>query len=156
YLAVELVQTSIDDPDLRADASSLENAQLRIAFSDDGLIRSIFDKANQREVMAASGNGNCLTVYVDSGDAWDFPFDYREKATAGLEVRRDQGYIEGPRAIMRQKWRYGESFLSQQIILTAGSRRVDFVTEVDWHERGKMLRTAFPFAIQAATATRDI
>lgn len=42
------------------------------------------------------------------------------------------------------------------MILTAGNRRIDFVTEVDWKESGKMLRTRFPVSVQAATATCDI
>jgi alpha-mannosidase len=41
-------------------------------------------------------------------------------------------------------------------VLTAGSRRIAFVTTVDWHENHKMLRTSFPVAVTANEATCDI
>jgi alpha-mannosidase len=37
-----------------------------------------------------------------------------------------------------------------------GSRRLDFVTMVDWHESGKMLRTSFPLELKAMEANCDI
>ena len=42
------------------------------------------------------------------------------------------------------------------MVLAAGSRRVDFVTEVDWHEDHKFLKVAFPVAVHAAAARFEI
>ena len=40
--------------------------------------------------------------------------------------------------------------------LASGSRRLEFVTEVDWHERHKFLKVAFPVNVLAARATYEI
>ena len=57
---------------------------------------------------------------------------------------------------MSHTYQLNQSTLTQQIILTAGSRRIDFVTQVDWHEEHKMLRTSFPLQIRVQQATCDI
>jgi alpha-mannosidase len=40
--------------------------------------------------------------------------------------------------------------------LATGSRRLEFVTEVDWHERHKFLKVAFPVAVHTNRATYEI
>jgi len=50
----------------------------------------------------------------------------------------------------------GESQLEQKVILTRGSRRIDFVTQADWKESAKMLRTSFPVNVRAQEATCEI
>ena len=40
--------------------------------------------------------------------------------------------------------------------LASGSRRLDFDTEVDWHEHHKFLKVAFPVDVHAARATYEI
>jgi alpha-mannosidase len=42
------------------------------------------------------------------------------------------------------------------VVLAPGSRRIDFVTDVDWHEDHKFLKVAFPVAVQAPEATFEI
>jgi alpha-mannosidase len=61
------------------------------------------------------------------------------------------------RASLIQERRIGEkSKLTQEIRLAAGSRRLEFVIHVDWHEERKMLRTSFPTTIRAEQATFEI
>jgi hypothetical protein len=59
---------------------------------------------------------------------------------------------------------FGDSLVTQRITLRAGAERLDFETEVDWHEREKFLEVAFPggrastrltadFTVDTATAT---
>lgn len=50
----------------------------------------------------------------------------------------------------------GQSTLVQKIYLDATSKRLDFVTEVDWLERHRMLRVAFPTGIRVDQASFDI
>ncbi|MEO1797369.1 MAG: glycoside hydrolase family 38 C-terminal domain-containing protein, partial [Pseudomonadota bacterium] len=51
-------------------------------------------------------------------------------------------------------WRGCE--ITQTIRLTAGSRRVDFVTEIDWHVSHILLKVAFPVSLSTETALYDI
>jgi alpha-mannosidase len=46
--------------------------------------------------------------------------------------------------------------LGQVVRLDAGARRVEFHTEVDWHESHKLLKVCFPLAVRARTATYEM
>jgi alpha-mannosidase len=64
---------------------------------------------------------------------------------------------EGPlRAAIEITRTVGSSTIRQRICLWRGSRRIDFVTEVDWQERQTLLRAMFPLRINAASATCEI
>ena len=139
-----------------ASAQALENDLLRVEFDDAGEIVSVFDKANRREALRPGEAGNVLSVYDDEGDAWDFAPDYAAKTPDAFKLVESEAWVDGPRSIVRQVRRYGESTLTQNIVLTAGSRRLDFETHVDWREPGKMLRTRFPVAVNAESARCEI
>ena len=59
---------------------------------------------------------------------------------------------DGPRAALCHTYRYGDSVVRQEVAVFAGSRRVDFVTTVDWQEKERMLRTSFPVDVTALEA----
>jgi len=139
-----------------SDSARLENDKLRILFNGDGSIRSCFDKEHGREVLAAGAAGNVLSIYRDTGDAWDIPMDYRDRAPERLALEAVEATLDGPRAALSQTYRFGDSVLRQDVVLFAGSRRVDFVTSVDWHETERMLRTSFPVDVKTSEATCDI
>ncbi|MFH1742920.1 MAG: glycoside hydrolase family 38 C-terminal domain-containing protein, partial [bacterium] len=134
----------------------LENDLLRIRFAKDGTIESIFDKEHQREAIAGGESANNLNVYEDTGDAWDIPIYYDKKTPGYFQLDSVTARVDGPRAIVKQIRTFGESKLVQEIILTEGSRRIDFVTEVDWRESNKMLRASFPLSVRSTEATCDI
>jgi alpha-mannosidase len=138
------------------DGARLENDKLRLLFNGDGSIRSCFDKEHGREVLAAGAAGNVLAIYRDVGDAWDIPMDYRDRAPQHLALEAAEPILDGPRAALSQTYRFGASVLRQEVVLFAGSRRVDFVTSVDWHETERMLRTSFPVDVKASEAICDI
>ena len=51
---------------------------------------------------------------------------------------------------------FGDSTITQTMRLASGSRRLDFDTEVDWHEHHKFLKVAFPVDVHASRATYEI
>ena len=59
-------------------------------------------------------------------------------------------------AILRVTRTLHDSTMTQEISLRRGSRRVDFTTTVDWHERHKLLKVAFPVDIHANEAVHEI
>ena len=141
-------------PTVSAAIDRLENDVLIVGFDDTGAVISIFDKEHEREVLDAPGN--MLAVYTDNGDAWDIESSYRDRVPARFDLVESEAIVDGPQAIVRQSYRFGQSTLEQRTILTAGSRRVDFVTDVDWNETHKMLRTSFPVTIDSRSVTCDI
>ena len=107
-------------------------------------------------MIAAGGAANALLLYRDTGDAWDIPMDYASRPPAQATLLACEAVVDGPRAIVRQTYQVGTSRLDQEVVLTAGSWKLDFVTTVDWQERGQMLRASFPLAVHAREATYDI
>jgi alpha-mannosidase len=143
-------------PGLAATESTLENDVLRVKFDSDGSIASVYDKRARREVIAEGERANRLAVYADLGDAWDFPMDYAAQTPRFMQLVAATARLDGPRAMVEQVYRIGHSELTQEIVLTAGSSRLDFVSKLRWREPRTMLRTSFPVAIHADEATFDI
>jgi alpha-mannosidase len=139
----------------------LENAELRVVVDADGLLASVHDKAAGREVLAPGARGNLLQLHPDhpnQWDAWDIDRHYRRKRvdlTAAESVTLAEA---GPlRAVVRVVRAFGDgSRITQDITLAAGSRRIDVVTEVDWHESEKVLKAAFPLDVHAERATSEV
>lgn len=134
----------------------VENDLLKVTFSTDGGIMSIWDKEHAREVILPGEKANDLRIYHDEGDAWDFPPTYRQSGGMPLITEGLESFVDGPTSGLLIRYRFGQTSLSQKVVLTAGSRRIDFVTEVDWKESGKMLRTSFPVNVRSDYANCEI
>jgi alpha-mannosidase len=138
--------------------TSLENAHLRVALNARGEIISFYDKDADREL--AAGPGNRFEMYKDVPtwfDAWDIdsmyalnPVPLEEEAEIALAA---QGPLVGALRVTRK---LHDSILTQEITLARGSRRLDFVTQIDWRERHKLLKVAFPVNIHAHEALHEI
>lgn len=133
-----------------------ENDLLKVTFSTAGGIISIWDKEHEREVILPGEKANDLRIYHDEGDAWDFPPTYRQSSGTPLMLEGFEPFVDGPTAGLLIRYRFGQSSLSQKVVLTTGSRRIDFVTEVDWKESSKMLRTSFPVNVRSDHANCEI
>jgi alpha-mannosidase len=149
---------SIFNQELKYSDRILEHDIYTITFTDNGFISSIYDKKEKRHVIPEGELANLLITYEDKGDAWDFPIYYDEKPGAPLILQEYSVFMDGPAVVRKNKFRTasGLSELNQSIILTLGSRRIDFVTGVDWMEKEKMLRTSFPVKVSATEAVCEI
>ncbi len=133
----------------------LTNGALRAVLDANGEIVSLTDGAGV-ETVGAGERANRLIVYEDrplSWDAWDIDPFYPDKATALIEADSVEPFAEGPlRAGVRVTRRTAASTVVQTLTLDAGGRRLDVVTEVDWHERNRLLRVLFGLAANARHA----
>ncbi len=141
---------------LLAGEGYLENGRLRVRFAEDGSLASVYDKTERREALGIGESGNVLSVYHDDGDAWDFPRDYREMPAGTMKLEHVEYRVDGHRAVAEQVYRFGDSTLRQHVSLSVGGDEVEFETEVDWRESGKMLRTSFATSVNADTAACEI
>ncbi len=146
----------LEFPEIIAQERVLENERLRVRFSDDGFIYSIVDKESKKEIIPEGEKANILSIYQDDGDAWDISIDYEYKKKDFFRLISSEIRIDGPKAIMKQTREYGHSRMVQEIILTAGSKQLDFFTEIDWKEKNKMLRVSFPVTIHATESVSEI
>jgi alpha-mannosidase len=143
-----------------ATGSSLENDHLRIELDDQGLLSSILDKSAGREVLAPGARGNRFQLHPDYPnfyDAWDIDRFAFDRTVEVDEVEAMEVVEDGPlRAGVRITRRFGDSRISQVVRLDAGSRFVEFDTEVEWRETNRLLKVAFPVDVRSLRATYEI
>ncbi|MGI5893577.1 MAG: alpha-mannosidase [Candidatus Merdivicinus sp.] len=141
--------------ELTASENLLENECLCAKFDETGALISLFDKKNQREVLAAPAN--ILRLYDDSnGNAWNIEIYYEDKPVQQMQLKSARAYLENGAAVLEQHYVTEKSSLIQKIRLEAGSDLLVFDTEADWHEHLKMLRTSFPVDVYSDEAICDI
>ena len=138
--------------------SGIVTPYYKIDWNSFGQLTRIYDKCAVREVLA--GLGNALQVFEDkplSWNAWDIEIYYRDKMESVSDIKSISIVENGPvRAVIRFEWTYRDSFISQDMVLYAECRRIDFETRIDWREHEKLLKTAFPVDIRSTEATYDI
>ncbi|MDF2963122.1 MAG: alpha-mannosidase [Paenibacillus sp.] len=141
--------------------NGIESPFYRLQWNENGQLASVWDKASQREVLAAGSRGNVLQVFEDKPksrhEAWDIDIYYQEKVEEIRELTSVEVLETGPvRAVVQFTWRYKDSTVVQQLTVYSVSRRIDFKTVIDWHEQRKLLKAAFPVDIRSTEATYDI
>ncbi len=144
----------------RTAGTTLENSLIRYEFAADGTLLSAFDKEAGREVLAAGEKGNLLSLYIDrpnDWDAWDIEITYQNELFAHARtVSTTPLSSGGVRQGIQFTLAIGDSTIRQSVYLNAGSKRLDFITDVDWKEKHKMLRVSFPANVVASEASFDI
>ena len=135
-------------------ADFLENRYVRVEFLADGTLKSVFDKQMQRECLA--DRGNRIVAYADKPrlfDAWDIEQDYTHHGEEIVAEAPAEIVERGPhRTALRFVRRFGDSTITQIVRLWANSPRIEFKTDIDWHQRRILLKALFPLAVHAETA----
>jgi alpha-mannosidase len=139
----------------------IESAYWTIELNERGRITRIYDKHGGREVVPADQLANRLVVFEDKPlnyDAWDIDAYHVAKSIEVDALEHIEVHESGPeRAVLELTWRIGErSRVVQRMCVYARSPRIDFVTDVDWHERQSLLKVAFPTDIRNRRATYEI
>ncbi|MFJ1805853.1 MULTISPECIES: alpha-mannosidase [unclassified Streptomyces] len=137
----------------------LDNGLVRVQVAEDGTLSSVYDLRADREVLA--DQGNLLRLHTDLPnywDAWDIDKHYQNRYTDLLEPDAVTVVEDDPLVgAIRVTRSFGKgSTLTQTITLRAGSPRVDFETDLDWHEAEKILKAAFPVDIRAPHSSAEI
>lgn len=154
------LRPSGDDGAVEVGDGWMDNGLLRVHWDTDALLTSIWDHEAGREVLAEGRRGNLFQLHEDHPrhfDAWDVEREYFDHVTDLVAVdsvevvQRDRR-----RAGVRIVRNFSPSRLQQTMRLAAGSRRLEFHTEVDWQHRHRFLKVAFPVAVRSARATYEI
>ena len=171
YQVTDLAQPAQPEHAVRVDDT---NDSITI---DNGLLRIVIDKATGhltsvqdhrvggRETLSTlpgrdAIEANVLQLHPDTPNqwpAWDVDIFYREV----VEDLRTLDHIEIIEAsALRVKVKVSRSFskttIEQTIVICAESARIDFETRIDWHERHRLLKVAFPVAVRSEQATYEI
>ncbi|HLW03468.1 MAG TPA: alpha-mannosidase [Ktedonobacterales bacterium] len=146
--------------ELRISRDTLENRFFRVRLNERGQIVSLYDKRAEREVIAPGEVGNALLAFEDRPldfDAWDINIYYQDKPYPVDDVTSWQVVETGPlRGGIELVRRYGKSTITQRILIYADVPRIDFPTQIDWHEQRTLLKASFPVTVNSPRATFDI
>ncbi|TPW72785.1 glycoside hydrolase family 38 C-terminal domain-containing protein [Schumannella sp. 10F1B-5-1] len=134
--------------------AELASDALTARLDADGHLVSLVD-AHGREAIAPGGLGNELQFFRDTPnqwDAWDIDAAYQRMPLDG--VRMTGLEIDGDAVVVRRE--VGASTVVQRIQLTGDGTGIAIESDIDWHERQKLLKLAFPFDVHAATAASEV
>jgi alpha-mannosidase len=155
---VPVSEATAEVDELTVTPALLENRFYRLILDTHGHITSLFDKRNGREVLKAPGN--LLQIFEDrsiSGEAWQIDLFYQDKMRVVDKLLEAVVEESGPlRGVLRLTWRFANTTICQRVTLYRNSPRIDFRTELDWHEHQILLKAAFPVNVRATRATYDI
>ena len=145
--------------DVRAAGRELENSCYRLELDETGAICSLFDKRMGRELCQPGRRLNELQVFEDfprAYDAWEISAYYRDKCWPVDQVASVEVAEGCERRGLRVVKTYGASKITQTIFLYDHSPRIDFETEVDWHQRHQLLKAVFPLNLHTTQAAYEI
>jgi len=154
------IKEIVTENNVRIDGKTVETDCLRVTFDDVWQMISIFDKANDREVLRNGAVGNELRIfadYPDKYDAWEWTEFSREQtyrtvtAVSAVEVIDD-----GARRGIRITRPYGKSTIEQTVWFADGTTKIEIESRIDWHQTANMLKAVFPVDINADKATYEI
>ena len=133
----------------------LDNGVIRAEFDAAGLLTAFVPAASGRDLIAPGEAAALLQVFRDlpnRWDAWDLDAHYQRHVT---ELREADEVTAGARELTVRR-SYRRSAFVQTFRLTEGADRLDIETRIDWHEREKLLKLAFPLAVHADRASSEV
>ncbi len=155
-----IIQKANAENPFKISGSRIETPFYVVDFDKLGMISSIYDKENEREVIKENQRGNLMRVYEDKPvdyDNWDIDIFYSEKFWDVEDLMRMEWTEKGPvRATLEIERKFSKSVIKQKIYFYANSRRIDFCTYVDWKEHQHLLKVHFPVDVHTDEATFDI
>ena len=139
---------------------NIETPFYSVCLNDYGQITRLYDKEEEREVLAHGERGNVLQVFEDkplNHDAWDIDIFYQQKMREITDLTVFEVTQCGTLFLtVHMEWKYMNTTVSQDMMLYSMDRRIDFKTDVDFHERQQLIKAAFTVDIRSTYATYDI
>ncbi len=138
----------------------LENRYLHVEVNEQGVITALVDLENHLPLMSQGQRMNDWRLFKNVQavyDAWELDRDWETRlmpdaVTANVEIAEDTPNC----CALRITRTFGSSSAVQIMRLYASSRRIDFCTHIDWHERHRMLKAFFESNILTDNAVHEI
>ncbi len=138
----------------------LENEVIRYRFDANGTLIEAVDLETGENILPDGAKGNVLSLYNDrpnDWDAWDVDLFYEKNI---LEIAQCTAWEPLSRGDAFQglhfEFTIGSSTVTQDVYLAEGTKELRFATTVDWREKHRMLRVAFPVNIHTEREAFDI
>jgi len=150
------------DTDLVVSGLKLANSQIKVVIDpESGNLKSLKRNDSEQEFLRADKPSAALEVWEDKppdapdGEpAWNIYLgaDHKLDKAEGVKVLET-----GPvRAVVQAKKSFGTSAFIEKIVLYSHADRIDFELSIDWHERYRFAKVAFPFNLKNVYSTYEI
>ena len=134
----------------------LENQHLRCVINENGELVSVKRPGSDVEYMAGAGNRFLMFKDVNTCyDAWELGSMYENMPVSLTGAAKTAGKLVLNNAIVEMEKQLGDSVLKQTILLGADAKYLEFITEIDWQEKHKLLKVAFPVNTYANEAYHE-
>jgi len=161
YRVVDEPAAPVPEGGLTASREVLENRWWRLELDPTtGTLKALWDKSRGLQLLA--GAGARLLVVADPSDTWGHGVTALRHEVGAFSCVRAELVEDGPvRATWRitYRWTGGlglHSTARQEISLFRDSPVIEGRLTVDWHDRQRALKLAFPFALDEACATFSV
>ena len=149
---VEVAITETDDGFL------MENSILRVAVDRQGAITQIIDKRNGLPLMNPGQKMNDWRLYENVEvvyDGWEMSSDWKKRRLdTDLHARCEYRMTREGEPFLAVTYAFGESKVEMSLWLRGD--RVEVESEVDWHERRKLLKVHFESNVLCDDALHEI
>lgn len=143
----------------KSHGNCIESPFYSICWNEGGQLSRIYDKEAKRELLPKGKCANVLQIFEDKPrcfEAWELEptLDLKKEELSVCEkITCTENPLGWELSVLRN---YHNSSICQTMYVYRYKRRIDFKTRVDWHERQKLLKAAFPVDVRAVEARFDI
>ena len=135
----------------------LSNEYLICRVNKNGELTSVKLRGKEREFLAGAGNRFLMFKDVNTCyDAWELGSMYENMPVAPAADAKVEICEDSDGVALRVARVLGGSSMTQKILLGHDAIRLDFVTEIDWQEKHKMLKVAFPVNVYTKEAIQEV
>lgn len=141
------------------DLHSVETPFFRVKLDKNFNISRLYDKKCHREVLKKNAAGNRMMVlqdYPDAYPAWEFQQGSNDREYEVNDVQSAELVGCGAKTGIRIKRRHMESVIEQTIWFYSDMKKIDFETNIDWHQINQVLKVSFPVDVNSDHATYEI
>lgn len=159
FVTIKKVKAENEHMAKQISSNQVSTEYYTVSWNDQGQLTRIYDKEAGRELLAKGKCGNVLQVFEDKPrcfDAWELEPTLELKTDiidCCKEITVEENLLG---TFVSFAWEYHKSLIKQTMHLYHHKKRIDFKTQVEWEERQKLLKVAFPVNIRAVDARYDI
>lgn len=136
--------SKIQNSNLSYGCDYIDNGVINVKFNKYGEIISYYNHNLKKEF--ANKTLNSLIVYSDPRiffNAWDIVQCYEKLPKHRCKLVESVTMQNADNITKVNTYRYNKSKIRQKVIVYANRAEIDFITNVDWNEKHKMLRADF-------------
>ena len=130
-----------------------DDGLLRVTLDNRGVLTSIFDLRESRELIPVGEMAGVLQLFRDTPREWDAWDVNEEDQRTGVDLTHPESVsLEGDSVVIVHRIR--DTTITVVIRLEDG--KVELAFDIDWHESQKLLKLTFPLDIRTDRAASEI